>query len=276
MRLSVIVSTYNSPNSLLKTLYSLAFQTYRDVEILVADDGSGPETAEAVKRAEYETGIRVRHLWHEDLGFRKNAILNRAVMASCHECLVFLDGDCIARADLIGTHAARTRPRQVLTCGSQINLPKSMHSAVDLSAISAGLPFNPEWLAQRGVSLSAERRLRLGCRSPLSEVLDSALPRSSGFVGCNSSAWKQDILAVDGFDETISYGVDDKDLAVRLNNHGIRSRRLKYSLSYLHLDHCRPYADPDTINRNKQLIRRRKRKHVTRINSGIPQTCPTA
>ena len=275
MALSVIVSTYESPDSLLRLLYSLAYQTYRDFEVLIADDGSGEKTAEAIRRGERETGLTIRHFWHADQGFRKNTILNRAVLASHNEYLVFLDGDCVARADLIETHATRARPRQVLACGSQIDLPPQVHSYLTRATIAAGKPFDPAWLARHGVAWPApfsDKRFRLRCCRPLSTVLDAMLPWPGGFVGCNSSAWKSDILKVNGFDESITYGVDDKDLAIRLINDGVQARRLKYSLVYLHLDHPRAYADAAAIERNLMLIRRRKEEGVVWVDSGIKKT----
>ena len=271
MRLSVIVSTYNSPESLLKTLVSLDHQTFRDFEVVIADDGSGYTTCEAIQRAQSQLRIEIRHLWHEDRGFRKNTILNKSVLAADGDYLVFLDGDCVARSDLIGTHAARARPGQLLSGGSQIDIPIEVQRQLNHDAIAAGLPFDPAWLASAGATFSDswEKRFRLGCRPWFASVLDRMMPRSVGFVGCNSSAWKDDILRVNGFDEEIAYGVDDKDLGVRLINAGIRSRRMKYSLVYIHLDHRRTYADQRLILRNKVLVNNRRLSRTTWIDSGI-------
>jgi glycosyltransferase involved in cell wall biosynthesis len=273
MRLSVIVSTYNSPPSLLRALLSLEYQTYRDFEVVVADDGSGPATADVVDQLKVTTELELRHLWHPDRGFRKNTILNRAVLASRGEYLVFLDGDCVARRDLIATHVASARPNQLLSGGSQIDLPEGVQAVITREAIAQGLPFRSQWLRSQGVRLSTSRLtdkyFRLECHPVLGRCLDRLLPRAAGFVGCNSSAWKADILRVNGFDENIEYGVDDKDLGIRLINAGIRSRRLKYSLVYLHLAHQRSYADPNAIRRNKQLVSLRRQQGVTWIETGI-------
>ena len=166
--------------------------------MLIADDGSSDETADAIRLGRRKTGLKTRHLWHEDRGFRKNVILNKAVMASHNDYLVFLDGDCIARADLIEKHATMAKPKQVLTCGSQIDLPEHVHAELTHSTIATGKPFDPNWLAAHGVSLPqfSDKRLRLRCRPPLNGILDAMLPRSGGFVGCNSSAWKEDIIRV--------------------------------------------------------------------------------
>jgi hypothetical protein len=81
MRLSVIVSTYNQPAWLEKVLRGYAAQTHADFELLVADDGSGPETAEVLRRAADRTALNLRHVWHEDRGYRRSVVLNRAIVA---------------------------------------------------------------------------------------------------------------------------------------------------------------------------------------------------
>ena len=68
---SVIFTTYNHPAWLEKTLWGFSVQSYRDFEIIVADDGSGSETREVVERLTPQIDIPVRHLWQEDEGFQK-------------------------------------------------------------------------------------------------------------------------------------------------------------------------------------------------------------
>ncbi|HYR08049.1 MAG TPA: glycosyltransferase, partial [Longimicrobium sp.] len=101
MRLSVIVSTYNKPRDLERVLHGYAAQTDRRFELLVADDGSGPETAAVIDRVRREAGLPIVHVWHEDRGFRKSEIMNRAIAASTGDYLLFTDGDSIPRADLV-------------------------------------------------------------------------------------------------------------------------------------------------------------------------------
>ena len=85
-------------------------------------------------------------------------------------------------------------------------------------------------------------RYRLSRNRFLARLLDAITPRPGVLVGANASAWKKDVLAVNGFDETYTYGSDDKDLGVRMTNNGVKSRRLKYSLVCVHLSHPRAYA----------------------------------
>ena len=95
--ISVIVSTYNRPDALDAVLRSLARQSDGDFEVLVADDGSRPDTAAVVQRWDGRIGRRVVHVWHPDDGFRLAEIRNRAIVAAEGAYCIFLDGDCLAR-----------------------------------------------------------------------------------------------------------------------------------------------------------------------------------
>ena len=81
MQLTVILSTYNSPDWLEKVLWGYASQTHRDFELVIADDGSGDETRQRIEKLRQETNLPIRHVWHPDDGFQKSAILNQAETA---------------------------------------------------------------------------------------------------------------------------------------------------------------------------------------------------
>jgi GT2 family glycosyltransferase len=103
----------------------------------------------------------------------------------------------------------------------------------------------------------------------LARWLDAMTPRPGVLVGANASAWKNDVLAVNGFDETYTYGSDDKDLGVRMSNNGVKSRRLKYSLVCVHLAHPRAYASPERVLENKHKLRQVRAERITWTRHGI-------
>src|SRR5919199_4453690 len=116
-RVSVIVSTYNQPRWLEKALWGYEVQRFDRFEVVVADDGSGPHTAAAIGRARERSRHPIVHVWHEDRGFRKTEILNRAILAATGDYLVFSDGDCIPHPDFLATHDRLARPRCFLSGG---------------------------------------------------------------------------------------------------------------------------------------------------------------
>ena len=85
-------------------------------------------------------------------------------------------------------------------------------------------------------------------------VMNVVTPRAPTFNGCNSSCWRKDAIAVNGYDERIRYGGQDREFGLRLQNNGIRPRQIAYSAIVLHLDHDRPYKNEETIRKNRVII----------------------
>ena len=101
---SVIISTYNSPKWLQKVLWSFEQQTFKSFEVVIADDGSSNETKTLIDAMRLQMDYPIKHVWQEDNGFQKTAILNKATVVSKGDYLIYTDGDCIARNDFIEMH----------------------------------------------------------------------------------------------------------------------------------------------------------------------------
>ena len=99
--ISIIVSTYNREDALDVVLRALSRQSDRNFEVIVADDGSGPATARIVREWASRTKLPIKHVWHDDRGFRLSDIRNRGIRASAGAYVLFLDGDCIARTNFV-------------------------------------------------------------------------------------------------------------------------------------------------------------------------------
>ena len=106
MTVSLIISTYNWPRALYLCLDSVMQQSVLPDEILIADDGSGMETRDVVRHFERISPVPVRHIWHEDRGFRVAAIRNKAIAASRCDYLIQIDGDLILQRNFIQDHIA--------------------------------------------------------------------------------------------------------------------------------------------------------------------------
>ena len=119
---SVIISTYNNPEWLEKVLWSYEFQAYKKFEVVIADDGSDENTKQLICRLEKEVSYPIQHIWHEDNGFQKTIILNKATVASKGDYLVYSDGDCIARKDFLETHI-NFREKGFFLSGGYFKLP---------------------------------------------------------------------------------------------------------------------------------------------------------
>jgi GT2 family glycosyltransferase len=270
VRTELIVSTYNNPRSLALCLLSVAGQTIPPGGLAIADDGSGPETAAVIQAFNAaHPSLAVRHLWHEDRGFEKNAILNRAIATSTAEFLLFLDGDVLVRPDFVARHLEIARSDR-WSSGSLIRLDAAASAAVTAPLVVSGKVFERRWLRANGAVDRFGTWLKTRpFPKPVMAALDRLTPVQRAWGGSNASAFREALLAVNGFDESMKYGGEDKELGVRLTNAGIRGQHTRYLASVIHLDHPRSYADPATIRANKARVRETRRTRRTWTSDGI-------
>ncbi|MCK7596384.1 glycosyltransferase family 2 protein [Microbulbifer sp. CAU 1566] len=269
MKLSVIMTTYNSPEWLEKVLWGYSCQTEQALEVIVADDGSRSDTAELVARLREETGLDIRHVWQKDDGFRKCRILNKAILEARGDYIVFTDGDCIPRADFLEVHKRRAE-RGYFLSGSYFKLPMSTSEAITRDDILSGRCFDFQWLREHG--LKARRKtLKLRATPRWAPLLNRITPTACNLKGSNASAWRDDILKVNGFDERMAWGGLDREFGVRLENAGIKPRHVRFDAVCVHLDHPRGYADPEIVARNKALRLRVAKERIIETPQGIRQ-----
>lgn len=275
MDCEVIVSTYNKPAALTLVLAALARQTTSGFGVCVADDGSGPATAALVAEWRERFGPeRLRHVWHPDDGFQKNRILNRAIAASNADYLIFIDGDCVARRDFVATHLARRRPGAFLS-GGMVRLSRTASEALDEALIHSGEAFSADWLRIHQGRLSPSTRLKAGLLpAPLATLLEAISPVKRTWNGADSSGWRRDIVAVNGFDERLRYGAEDVEMGVRMAHNGVRARSVRYSAVLLHIDHDRPYADDAVIRANQAHVATVRRQRLRWTEHGIRPGAP--
>lgn len=269
MNLSLILTTYNSPRWLEKVLWGYSCQTELPLEVIVADDGSAPETAQLVERMRGETGLDIRHVWQRDDGFRKCRILNKAILHARGDYIVFTDGDCIPRRDFLAVHRRRSEPGYYLS-GSYFKLPMSTSETISRDDILSGRCFELPWLRDHGLR-NRRKTMKLSAGPRLAPWLNRLTPTACNLKGSNASVWREDILKVNGFDERMAWGGLDREFGVRLANAGIKPRHVRYDAICIHLDHPRGYADPEIVARNKALRIRSAKEGIIETPCGIRQ-----
>jgi glycosyltransferase involved in cell wall biosynthesis len=275
MRVSVILSTYNQPDWLEKVLWGYHAQTHRDFEIVIADDGSREETRRRIDELRSATGLAIRHIWHEDRGFRKCTILNRAIEGAKGDFLIISDGDCVPRWDFVAQHVAHARPARFLS-GGTVRLPLALSHAIMPNDIRSGRFLKPSWLfAHR---LGWNKKLLMILSGPrVGAALDRLTTTRATFNGGNASAWKADIVRVNGFDERMEWGGEDRELGERLVNAGTLGTQMRYRAICLHLEHGRGYVREDAVRRNQEIREETLRTKRTWTDFGImPGSADTA
>jgi len=248
--ISIIVTTYNREDALDAVLRSLARQSDPAFEIIVADDGSGPNTAKLIDIWKSKIGHRLEHVWHPDLGFRAAEIRNRAILAARGAYCVFLDGDCIVRPDFVASHRRLAEAGWFVT-GNRVLLSPELTTKVLQEKLTPEAWTVAHWLAERwhnGINrLSAVLYLPLG---PLRRIRQSVW---QGARSCNLAIWRSDLDRVDGFDADYSgWGKEDSDIIIRLLHARVRRKDGLFATGVIHLWHAE--ADRSQLSENERKL----------------------
>ncbi|WP_407556278.1 glycosyltransferase family 2 protein [Winogradskyella sp. 4-2091] len=267
LKASVIISTYNQPEWLRLVLHSYSLQTIINFEIIVADDGSDERTKSVIDEFSANTELNVIHVWQEDDGFRKTKILNKAIMASNSHYLIFTDGDCIARKDFVATHLNLRRKTYALS-GGYFKLNASISKTITAKDITQQNCFDDDWLISKGQSKTFKLN-KLTKSKIKAKLLNKLTPTKATFDGMNVSCYKADILAVNGFDERMQYGAEDREVGERMMNNGIKFLQVRYSTICVHLFHERPYKNEAAMVLNNKIRKSTKQNKSRFTDFGI-------
>lgn len=266
MHVSVIISTHNSPRALEMVLAGYARQDFREFELVVADDGSREETRELLRRLRAELPVPLVHVWQAHRGYYgKMAIMNRALSHARGEYVIAADGDVVPRHDYVRAHWEHKGPGTYLA-GGDFRLSPDATRALTLEDVRSGRAFEGEFLVSKGQPRT-KKFIKLRPRGVLTRLIDAVNVSPARWSGSNASAWKQDLLRVNGWDETIHFpGKDDTELGQRLQNAGVRTRHVRHNAICLHL-----YHGEGRPNRpeNLALLEETTTKRLTRARIGL-------
>jgi glycosyltransferase involved in cell wall biosynthesis len=262
---AVVVTTYNRPDALAAVLEGYLHQEARDFELIVADDGSTADTRAVVEGYAARAPFPVRHVWHEDRGFRAGAIRNRAIAATRAEYVVFTDGDCVPRRSFVSRHRALAERGRFLAGNRMLLSPaftqRVLTERLPIHAWSAG-----QWLAAR-LRGDVNRLLPL-VTLPDGPARTRHPRRWEGVKTCNLSAWRDDLLRVNGFDEAYSgWGLEDSDLVIRLLHAGVGHKSARFATPLFHLWHAE--NDRSRLDANRQRLDALLASTETRAAAGV-------
>jgi glycosyltransferase involved in cell wall biosynthesis len=261
-QLSIIITTYNRPDTLEAVLKALNAQTEDGFEVLVADDGSTDETRTMLAR--FPARFHLQHVWQPDEGFRAARARNLGIAQADGAYIIFLDGDCIPRSDFVARHC------DLAETGSFVSGNRVLcHAAFTDTVLNKALPI---WAWSNWQWLKTYVRGGVNRLTPMLALPDGgwrqrdALQHWRGVKTCNLGAWRDALMAINGFDESYhGWGHEDADLAVRLLQSGLRRKDGRFAVPVWHLWHpeASRQAEAENLQRLEATLQQ-KRSTVAR------------
>lgn len=228
-RASVVITTYNWPQALELALQALARQDTLPHEVVVADDGSRDDTRAMLERVARDYPVPLRHSWIEDKGFRVSLARNRAIAATSGEYVLLLDGDMLPHRRFVSDHLWAARAGSFVQ-GMRVLTDEEGRDRL-LSHEKDALGFFDRGLTRRRHTLRVPALAALSLRATQGQS-------GSAIKTCNQGWWRDDLVALNGFDERFEgWGREDKDLAVRAFHAGLKRRSLRFAGLATHLYH---------------------------------------
>ena len=258
---SLNISTYNWPVALKLCLQSVLLQKVLPNEVVIADDGSGPETKAVIDEFTAKAPFQVIHIWHEDKGYCLPEIQNKAIVKSSCDYIIQIDGDCLLHTLFIADHL-RLAKQDTFVCGTRSMIKED---------------YTAELLYKGNLSFPIDMKGHLSKKfNAVYNVLLAALHyrfqrsrKNYLYVkGCNMAFWKNDLLKVNGHNEFfIGWGKEDNDLALRLLNTGVGIRFAKFCAIQYHLHHKE--SGKSGVNISEALLLETELKGLTYTPNGI-------
>lgn len=254
-----MISTYNWPKALNVVLQSAISQSVAVDEILIADDGSKPETKELIDSYQAKTSIKIKHFWQEDKGFRKSKILNKAIAGTTVDYIIQVDGDCIMHPKFVEDHL-KSAQKNVYLYGARVNiLPDFVESIL-----------SNEQLLFTFSSKEIKNKTRAIHFPFLSQFYKVHPGVSDKFRGCNVSFWRKDVIDINGYNEDFEgWGREDSDLVIRMSNNGVKAKRLRYAGIVFHIHH--KTNSKHNFEENDRMQNETIAKKITFIENGLNQ-----
>ncbi len=234
---SLIISVYEREDFLSLILTSLLNQTLKNFEVIVADDGSGPGVADVIHKWQGAFAHPIVHVRHDDDGFRKTIIVNRAATHARADLLVFIDGDCVLHHRFLERHFQR-RKRGVVFSGRRVLLDKQLTERVTAEDVRARRIERRDYWWNNAGKIDRWWGLYL----PFMHGMRNIGKLTYRIVGSNFSVHRNDFMRVNGYDERIvGRGVEDTNLEARFLNAGVGIGTITREALQYHLFHT---ADP--------------------------------
>ena len=268
MNCTIIISVYKDTDSLDLILESLSEQTILPDEVIISEDGNSTKMAEylLIAKMKYEK-LDILHLFQEDISWRKNVALNRAVLSSKHEYLIFIDGDCIPYDNFIEWHLKLAEKNSVL-CGRRSEPGENISNKIRNRVILVKnyrknyLKLFSEYKKDKDAK-HYDAGIFINPNSFFGRILKRKRDKKSHIVGCNFSCFKSDLEKINGFDEDFNMPTtgEDTDIERRMRLCNIEMKSCRNAAIIVHLYHKKVFND-EISRKSLELMHSKDNYHV--------------
>lgn len=256
---SLIISTYNNTDALSLLLESIRRQSVLPEEIIIADDGSGDETKKLIEKERISFPVNLIHVWQDDEGFRLSHIRNKAIAQAQFDYLISIDGDIVLHNHFIRDHKRFAEEGCFLQGGRVILFEAASNYLLKHNKTQISY-FNPS-IFNRHNTISSRILSKIFTRKRAQSI--------RRIRGCNASFWKSDFINVNGYNELfVGWGSEDKELAVRLYNSGLKLKVIKFGAVCYHLHH-KLKINNRRLERNNKLLKEAQQLKIVKCKEGI-------
>ena len=259
MKVSLIITTYNSSDFLEIVLKSIFYQTYKPDEIIIADDGSKKEEVNKNKNNLEKLNLPYKYIWQKDNGFRAALIRNKAVLASKGDYIIGIDGDMILHPAFIEDHIKNAKKNHYIQ-GGRVLITQNKTKQI-LQTKKTNISFFSKGIKNRKNAIHSYI---------LSKMFSKVKNTLKGVKTCNFSMFKEDILKINGFNnEFIGWGREDSEFLARFLNNGGKRFNLKFNAIAFHLYHKESHKK--IPSKNETILKETIEKKITICKNGIKQ-----
>ncbi|MCI0335816.1 MAG: glycosyltransferase [Planctomycetes bacterium] len=262
-QIAVILSTYQRPDHLYRSLLSLGLQlgVEGEYEVVVTDDGSTDHTEDVVRRFAESANFPVGFTTHEHRGFHLARSRNEGALVSSAPYLLFSDGDCLFPPNHLFQHLKMRRP-SFARSGDCLHLDAQSTLRIDESVVTSGAYLG--WVPR-----SERQRLhRRWIKDRLYQVVGHQ--KKPKLTGSNIAVWRDDLERINGFDERfVGWGCEDDDLADRLRAAGVRIASILGSTHVFHMWHPSDPSQPKKWSDGSNVDYLLRQEKPTRCEIGL-------
>ena len=257
MKISLIITTFNWPESLLLVLKSVRYQTLPPDEIIIADDGSGENTRDLISSYKKQFDLNIIHSWQEDNGFRAARSRNKAIFKSSGDYIIMIDGDIVLHHNFVKDHINSAEKGYFIQGTRSLLTEKETREA--LIKKNASFSFFSSRLKNRKNAIHSKI---------LSFIFSNKKNYLRGIKSCNMAFFKNDCININGFNNNFEgWGREDSEFSQRLMNLGIKRKTLRFNAIQFHLWHKE--NSRDLLNKNDAIMQETINMKVVWCENGI-------